>query len=364
MAADFGDRLTPSLAVIGANLFGAGVSDAETRSRDFTYPLARESAEPVAPPPHIAALIRQRAAAKAASIEPSPRPGLILRAPVAEAVPVLLDREEQPGGAWSGWLMGWELDYASAWDLILDARDQPYDPAAAMVQTWNPVRIDPRQLGGAVLGRLKPDRLAAVRALAAVGDINLPYGDQQPGQLRDWTLVGHPLLTGTRLGQSRDPRWVYRSLYRERALAITAACDDARHSWWQCCLGALFQNARGLGGYLAPEPVLALSGRGAQASDSACYRLGDTLRLRVFPDAENRALQFCWSLLAPVPATLSLWCGAALRQQVRLTPEEPEADLFAGAGQGLRLRVTQDSGAMLLDQSLDVPFTVDHHGGG
>lgn len=133
---------------------------------------------------------------------------------------VLLDRSL--GGAyWTGWIVAPESDYASNRDVLIEERDDPVDPVAAMIQTWNSVTVDPS--GAPVLGQLSPERLDAVRSLVK----NIPRNVDdvpQPGFvfLRD-IPGGHTILTGTPLGELDDPRRRYQKVYQLAARGISVS---------------------------------------------------------------------------------------------------------------------------------------------
>ena len=78
---------------------------------------------------------------------------------------MLLD-SPQDEHRWLGWLVAAETDYATDRDVLLEPVDEPFDPLAGMVQTWNPLAVDIRQ-GSRVLAQLSKNRLAAIREVAS-----------------------------------------------------------------------------------------------------------------------------------------------------------------------------------------------------
>jgi hypothetical protein len=95
----------------------------------------------------------------------TPRPGQ-LDAIMLVPLCVLLDAPAEVPAVWHGWLVSAETDYAGWWDFVLQEQDAPFDPEAAMVQLWNPVRLY-LPMAARVVGSLSPARLQAVRSLAA-----------------------------------------------------------------------------------------------------------------------------------------------------------------------------------------------------
>lgn len=177
-------------------------------------------------PPAIAELIDRRVAARQALATLAPAVGAIVAThypePGNRRLQILLCRELR--NEWMGYLVGAEPDYASHWDVLLTPDDAPFDPEAAMVQTWNPVRL-PLGNETSVVARLSAERLAAVEAVADEfrRQIIAPL-PPQPGRVYPrQTEAGHAVLTGTPLGGVDDPRRLYQSLYIGYARAAEAA---------------------------------------------------------------------------------------------------------------------------------------------
>jgi hypothetical protein len=138
-------------------------------------------------------------------------------------VAFVLDAPTDLPNVWRGWLAGPETDYASLSDLLLQPEDEPFDPLAGIIQTWNstqawlPDEVEP-------LCRLSAERLADVRFLAAEADRPAYIGKPTPGRMLVRVLPnGRQLLTGSPLGSSDDPRWAYRALYRNLAAELLGA---------------------------------------------------------------------------------------------------------------------------------------------
>lgn len=221
--------LWPPLEAIKASL--AGVTPDEQKERPAALApvpngdtsMQQDSA---AMPAFMKSLIARRVAAQSATFSTALMAGQIrtceevrdstgsivkhLHKPVA----FLLDQQIAKN-QWSGWLVASETDYASYWDMLLDDRDQPFDPLAGMVQIWNPIRCvvasDSR-----VLGQLSSERLGAARQLALDFMAGQMIGDTpRPGHVAmRGTSDGVTVLTGTPLGSNRDPRRDYQRLYQ------------------------------------------------------------------------------------------------------------------------------------------------------
>lgn len=231
-------KLTPPLTVIEASLFDPSLSliqrcldgDPELssvekasltadeafqsylRASDETQITGDETAfsAPAPLPNRLAEKIRQRVAAQELNLKISPAPGLIVRIDQAigpegplpwdmsRPFVALLSKPTEHPEIWYGWLMSSETDYAGHWDLLLEEADQPYDPVAAMVQTWNPVHLYSPAIS-ASLGHLSPERLTAVRTLACdLGEAQPDTADAAPGTLvHRTTSAGHLVLTGS-----------------------------------------------------------------------------------------------------------------------------------------------------------------------
>ncbi|MDK9716205.1 MAG: hypothetical protein OEL86_19185 [Sulfuritalea sp.] len=164
--------------------------------------------------------IRQIDAARVLRVDQL-RPGLIV---LVDTAAICLNR---PTGkaetSWAGWIAAPDIEYATAADVLLEPDDEPFDPFAAMVQTWNPVQIS-RPKNPRVLAMLTPARLDVLRAVAAEAGRSTQEDTAQPGFvfLRG-TDNGQPVLTGTPLGGQDDPRHAYQNLYREFASTLRSA---------------------------------------------------------------------------------------------------------------------------------------------
>ena len=161
---------------------------------------------------------------------------------------VLLNRMDEVRRVWTGWLASAELDWAGPFDVLLEPEDEPFEPAVGLIQTWNPVEIDPQPgLTAVVVGRITAMRLAAIRSVACEADQpDTPDITPEPGRIAlRASAEGWSVLTGTPLG-AEDPRQEYQAVYRQVAetlqqalqanvasRASTAASATQAGSWWR-----------------------------------------------------------------------------------------------------------------------------------
>ncbi len=164
---------------------------------------------------------------------------------LSRPVAFLLDQSATAPNVWTGWLVSPEVDYATCWDVLLEAdTDEPFDPLAGMVQLWNPVTVwlPP---DAAVLARFTPDRLSAIRNAASEFPRHGFPDTARPGLVAPRNIAGTTLLTGTPLGSEGDPRRVYQGFYlqlaRELDVSPTAGKvvpllqgrgQGTKRSWW------------------------------------------------------------------------------------------------------------------------------------
>ena len=236
---------------------------------------------PPAMPVHLLDLIRRRVAAhslKSSSIPEqgqivrveaivTPRPGqldAVLMAPLH----VLLDAPAEAEVIWHGWLVAGETDYAGWWDFVLQDQDAPFDPEAAMVQVWNPVRLYLPQ-AARVVGRLSPARLQAVRSLAGDFATGEPTTEISPwpGRVANRaTSAGFRVVTGSPLGGEADLRHRYQQIYFEVAEGVREPARLALRELAQIPVGRLgvllnrlIAAAGRVAEILLPEPRVALA---------------------------------------------------------------------------------------------------------
>jgi hypothetical protein len=137
---------------------------------------------------------------------------------------VLLDRCVH-GDLWQGWMAAGEADWASAFDVLLEPDDEPFEPAFGLIQAWNVLTLEPSpQLCARVLGEVSATRLAAIRAVHDewAAQKTLPIAPE-PGRIALRTVGGvFSVLSGTPLGVE-DPRADYQALYRNAGLQLGSA---------------------------------------------------------------------------------------------------------------------------------------------
>ncbi len=275
----------------------AAVADAadQTVADDTLIPLM---------PPDLRALIRQRVAARQASFSPVPTPGQIVRIDevrgphgllhwdLSRPLAVLLHEPTEMPNVWYGWLATAETDYASEWDLLLDATDEPCDPLARMIQLWNPVHVYLPTVSR-VLAKLRPERLAAVRALA-VECLTAPeatVASARPGAMVRRVVGSWTVRTGTPLGGADDPRHRYQQLYHAYAAAVRepaaqAVAQPQPASILNRLRTALFH---AIGDVLRPYQPIAQPMGEADAQDLAHYQIPDRFRLTLTETADGQA---------------------------------------------------------------------------
>lgn len=216
-------NLWPPINVIKSNLQPlAGDVHVIQDARADASSARDEKAMPPEMPAFIRDKIRMRIAAREAygKLHP-PKSGQICRfdgnnqnqAPLC----VLLDRE-QDQHRWAGWMVAPEADYATNRDVLLEPQDEPFDPLAAMVQTWNPVTVDTRKVSR-IMAQLAPHRMQAIREVAN-GNCE-EGGGARPGFVAPLkTHSGAVVLSGTRIAHPEDPRSEYKALYLAAAKTL------------------------------------------------------------------------------------------------------------------------------------------------
>ena len=136
---------------------------------------------------------------------------------------VLLDRVIQ-GKQWTGWIAANESNWASAFDVLLEPCDDPFEPMFGVIQAWNPVTLYwSEDLQSQVVCEVSAIRLAAIRAVAleCAAGLMIPT-PSEPGQIALRTAGGtFSVLTGTPLG-AHDVRHDYQNAYRTVAARLMA----------------------------------------------------------------------------------------------------------------------------------------------
>ena len=264
------------------------------------------SAPPPAPsiiPDHIKSLFQRRVAANALASLPFPMPGQILAvekivtprpaqfdAIMQVPLHVLLDAPAEVPAVWHGWVVSAETDYAGWWDFVLQEQDAPFDPEAAMVQVWNPVRLY-LPMAARVVGRLSPSRLQAVRALAADFAVTEAPADipSWPGRVASRsTSQNLRITTGSPLGGDEDTRHRYQELYFEAAEAVReparlalSALAGVPASQAGTLINRLIAAAGRVAEILLPEPRVAVAMSGEDAASAPDLFWPDIARIRI-----------------------------------------------------------------------------------
>ena len=212
--------LWPSIEVIESNLQAAITTPLHFPDIEGRAAADRIDTDDNELPAFLRDKIRRRVSSRMAQFDTQPRAGQIWRFDGSpdNLLPlcVLLDHQ-QDEHRWQGWLAAAETDYATDKDVLLEPVDEPFDPLAGMVQTWNRVAVDIRK-GSRVLAQLADSRLAAIREVA--NDQCKSGGGARPGFVAPLrTNSGATVLAGTRITHPEDSRRRYQSLYRAAALA-------------------------------------------------------------------------------------------------------------------------------------------------
>lgn len=202
---------TPGLATVAMPGTRAAAPEAAAPPVDLLLPLAE--------------LARRREAVALRSFGARWAPGrLVSVVHEGRLLGVLLDRCIH-GELWQGWMAAGEADWASAFDVLLEPDDEPFEPAFGLIQAWNVLTLEPSpQLAARVLGEVSATRLAAIRAVHDEWAAQAaPAIAPEPGRIALRTVGGvFAVLSGTPLGP-KDPRVDYQSLYRDAASQLGAA---------------------------------------------------------------------------------------------------------------------------------------------
>ncbi len=345
-------ELWPPITVIERKVLGYGnepgapINNVET-GLPFEKP-ATTTAQAVVPemPAAIRDVIQRRVAAQAVVFALPPKQGqivLIKRRTITDEEPdseaqesfgVLLVRSGYESGVWEGLLVAPETDYATCWDLLLEPEDEPFDPAAGMVQVWNPVQVQVPE-DAVVLAELKPDRMETVQLLASEFAQGLPPEKtrSQPGWIGVRQVDGYSVLTGTPLGGESDPRRDYQRLYEQAAAMICVPAQDGGSDLHgEAVLTRIMWNieqwADGIGLAL-PQVAPIAQPLGEKITETgASYHLQGQAELKLLQHGEEKTLQIHAVLIGQGPVILTLMRGREMLQQHELTPENNEADLF------------------------------------
>lgn len=212
-------KLWPSIEVIETNLFSG--TDAPVAFSDQIDDASAGAIPEM--PSFLRHKIRQRVSSREGQFDTKPKPGQVWRfdgtPQSCSPLCVLINRPEG-NNLWQGYIVAPETDYASDKDVLLEPKDEPFDPLAGMVQTWNPITVDVRQ-GSRVLAQFGESRLNAIREITQGQCEN--SGGARPGFIAPLkTSSGATILAGTRITHPDDPRQRYQTLYRKAAQRLDA----------------------------------------------------------------------------------------------------------------------------------------------
>lgn len=309
--------LWPPLSLIRGTLAGAG----EAPAGETLLPAGAEAAPSRASDASLllplTELARRREAVAARAFPARWAPGrLVSVLHEGRMLGVLLDQCLHDK-LWRGWMAASEADWASAYDVLLEPGDEPFEPMFGLIQTWNVLTLEQRpQLCARVLGELSATRLAAVRAVHDEWAVQAPLGiAPEPGRIALRTAGGvFSVLSGTPLGVN-DPRTEYQGLYLEAATRLQAG--SAQHGnlafaapvaegWWSRLAG-WFRADR------VVRPALALLALVVVVQNAALLRSGgedEEVRFRSTPAAGTPAassvLLLRWKAGAPMAEAQAL----------------------------------------------------------
>ncbi|MCX7113833.1 MAG: hypothetical protein NTX45_27915 [Proteobacteria bacterium] len=266
---------------------------------------------------------------------------------------VLLDGRGDTEGVWYGWYTAPEVAYASVWDYVLQEEDGPFDPGlAGMVQLWNPVYFYMTP-AVRVIGQIVPERLQAIRALAAEY-VSRALGDNRetsrPGfiGMRE-TLQGHSVVTGTPLGGEDDPRRRYQQIYHAVADAVRepARLALASRPWWAVWWESIAASLQ-----FEPSPAIALAMDGTSTDETSEGILAGRFRLRMDSSNEN-VIRLHLSRVGGEGGAVRLTrLGQTLQT---FAPSQAETVLSLDQRPGYALEILGDDGSLIERIELDEP---------
>lgn len=377
-----GEPLPPGMAdALAANPDArARRADLERAESEEDDEIPGEAIEVPPMPPKLRALIRRRVAARNAAFDPIPQAGQIVRIDAVRGPDGLLETIDLPqplavllaeptaiDRVWSGWLVATETDYAGPDDVLLGPEDEPCDPLARTIQTWNPVRVYLPSVSR-VLAQLTPERLAAVRALAATRTAPTASAADpaRPGRVVSRQAGSYSVLTGAPLGDDDDPRRAYRNLYARavqtfleppvalaQAFALEKPAKPARSaasSPLDRLVGVLRDWAERCGEALTPVTPLAQPMSGGAATDpgEAHYQLGGRVSLHLRAAATPPFVQVRVERLPEAAPLRVEWREAGeLLLKAPLDSNHPAVDVTVDPGRPSELTLVDEAGAVL-----------------
>lgn len=291
-------------------------------------------------PEYIQSMISQRVAAQSLNLLTSIAPGQIVsvekivtpRAGQLDAIMmsplyVLLDAQAETPSVWHGWLVSAETDYAGWWDFVLQEQDAPFDPEAAMVQLWNPVRVY-LPMAGRVKAQLSMARLQAVRSLAGDFITNDPPADvpSWPGRVASRTTsAGLRVVTGSPLESDGDARQHYQQIYFKAAEAVREPARLALRALAEVPatqIGELLKRLIAAAGkasqYLLPQPHVAIAMSGDESSNDTDLLWPDIARLQILALMADGAGQMKVTSIGTEALTVEVLKGSELEEHVKI----------------------------------------------
>jgi hypothetical protein len=204
---------------------------------------------------------------------------------------------------WRGFGVSSDPLWSGYWDMLLEADlDEPFDPALAAIQVWNPLEIYLPTIDS-TLGQLSADRFETLIALEKEylfgDDTDIDYA--QPGRigLRE-TFSGRMVLTGSPLGDENDPRYQYQTFYHQltqilrqpallalQALEPETAEDIVEEAGWKDKLQNLLA---GLTDTLISAPQVQGAMGNSDDDDLLSWEISGKLHLDFHQDAEYQLI--------------------------------------------------------------------------
>ena len=306
---------------------------------------------PVRIPDAVRDLIRRKVTAREAHhTESIPKAGQIvelrqIRTPRAQPldwvmqVPlyVVLDAQAETDTVWHGWLVSGEADYATWWDFVLQVEDEPFTPEASMVQLWNPVRVYV-PMAERVVGQLSPQRLQALRALAAEYVTGKPPDSIPvwPGRVAERLTLGDlPVVTGSPLGGEDDPRHEYRHYYFYAAEAVRqparlALAESVVASTTPASLLERWLKAgrEQLGAVLhtRPQIAVAMNARSSTVQEDLIWEPYAQIRIEFLEDDGAGCVSV--TALSAEPVSAEIRVAEAVENRVTVTADQPPVRLY------------------------------------
>ena len=212
---------------------------------------------------------------------------------------------------------------------MLQEQDLPFDPEAAMVQVWNPVRLY-LPIAARVVGSLSPGRLQSLLSLAADFAVGEP-----PSESVVWsgrvasrlTSAGLRVTTGSALGDQDDTRHRYQQLYfaaaeavRESARLALRALAEIPAGRKGTLLNRLIAAAGRAAEILLPEPRVAVAMSGENASDLPDLSWPGVARLRLHELTATGDGRMEVTAIGAEPLAVEVRRGAQIEERVDLAP--------------------------------------------